>query len=241
MQPRCGDAVDTPPWWTVVQAVVWIITRSPRLVERASGIRTFAALERLQEFRPVAVGDDPPISPAAALAELNHAIKDARVGISGWRRGSGKRESVAMRGHLQTPRLWDSGNEVRLYNEPMMRAGDYWADLWVRSDECMNRWPAPAADAASSPSISAIAQLSPADGEQPENPAPKTEQKTETKHAPRKPGAKRFQIAAVRNYLNEQYPGSVPEEVSARSIEAALKAQGKAVSIRTIRRAMGGK
>lgn len=198
--------MDTPPWWTVVQAVVWIITRSPRLVERASGIRTFAALERLQEFRPVAVGDDPPISPAAALAELNHAIKDARVGISGWRRGSGKRESVAMRGHLQTPRLWDSGNEVRLYNEPMMRAGDYWADLWVRSDECMNRWPAPAADAASSPSISAIAQLSPADGEQPKIPRrrPSRRPRRNTHLENLEPSASRLPLCAITSTSNIQ-------------------------------------
>ena len=94
-------------WWTVVQAVVWIIRRNLLLVERASGIRTFAALQRLQELRPVSVGDDPPIPLAAAPAELNRAVKDGRVGIYGRRRGSGKLESVAMRGHLQTPWLAD--------------------------------------------------------------------------------------------------------------------------------------
>ena len=154
--------MDTPPWWTVVQAVVWIITRSLLLVERASGIRTFAAQQRLQELRPVSVGDDPPISLAAAPAELNRSIRDGSVGIYGRRGGSEPQKRVPMRGHLQAPWLANHGNEVRLDNETMLRARDYWADLWVRSDECMNRWPAPAADAASSPSISATAARSPA-------------------------------------------------------------------------------
>jgi hypothetical protein len=87
-------------------------------------------------------------------------------------------------------------------------------------------WPPDgSAAAASSPSIPAIAQLSPA----------------ETKRAPRKVGAKRFQRAAVLDYLNEQYLGGVPDEVSVQSIQTALKAQGKSVSLRTIRRAMGRK
>ena len=143
-----------------------------------------------------------------------------------------------MQGHLQTPWLADSGNEVRLSNEQMARTGDYWADLWVRSDECINRWPAdPAADAASLPSTPAIAQQSPAEGAQPET----FEQNTEQEHSPRRAGAKRFQRAAVLDYLNEQYPDGVPAEVSARSIQTALEAQRKSVSLRTIRRAMGGK
>jgi hypothetical protein len=159
--------VDTHPWWTVVQAVVWIITRSLLLVERASGVRTFAALQRLQELRPVSVGDDPPISLAAAIAELNRAAKEGSVGISGRRRGSGKRESVALRGPLQTPEVrlqtpWladsGNGNEVRLSNEAMTRSRDYWGDLWVRSDKCMTRWPAaPAADTTSPASTPATA------------------------------------------------------------------------------------
>ena len=153
--------MDTTRWWTVVQAVAWIIWRSLHLVERAAGIRTFAALQGLQELRPVSVGDDPPISLEAAIAELNRAIRDGRVGLSGRWRGSGQRVSAAMRGHLQTPWLADRGNEVRLHNEPMARTGDYWGDLWVRSNECMKRWQAdPAADAASPPSIPATATRS---------------------------------------------------------------------------------
>jgi hypothetical protein len=55
--------------------------------------------------------------------------------------GSGKRDSVRLRGYLQAPWLADHGNEVRLTNEQMTRTGDYWTDLWVRSDECMAEWP----------------------------------------------------------------------------------------------------
>jgi hypothetical protein len=66
-------------------------------------------------------------------------------------------------------------------------------------------------------------------------------EKTETKHAPRKAGAKRFQRAAAHDYLKEHYPNGVPDEVSVQSIRTALREQGKAVSPRTIRRAMGRK
>ena len=154
MQHRCGSAVDTETrakagtannsfqWWSVVQAVAWIIWRSLRLVERASGMHTFAALRGLRELRPASAGDGPPISLAAAPGELIRAAEDGPVGIYGRQRGSGRPERVAMRGHLQKPWLADGGNEVRLVNEPMVRTGQYWADLWVRSDECMNRWPA---------------------------------------------------------------------------------------------------
>jgi hypothetical protein len=138
----------TAKWWTVVQAITWIVWRRLLLVERAAGIRTIAALQRLQELRPVAVGDDPPISPAEAPAELVRAARDGRVAIHGRRGGSGKREagsgkrdSVRLRGYLQAPWLADHGNEVRLTNEQMTRTGDYWTDLWVRSDECMAEWP----------------------------------------------------------------------------------------------------
>jgi hypothetical protein len=155
---KAGTADNSFEWWSVVQAVTWIVGRSLPLVKRASGIRTFAALQGLQELRPVSVGDDPPISLAAARVELNHAARDGRVDISGLHRGSGKRESVAMWGHLQTPWLADYGNEVRLSNEQMIRTGLYWVDLCVRSDECMNRWPAaPAADTASPASTPATA------------------------------------------------------------------------------------
>ena len=131
----------TAKWWTVVQAITWIVWRRLLLVERAAGIRTIAALQRLQELRPVAVGDDPPISPAEAPAELVRAARDGRVAIHGRRGGSGKRDSIRLRGYLQAPWLTDHGNEVCLTNEQMTRTGDYWTDLWVRSDECMAEWP----------------------------------------------------------------------------------------------------
>jgi hypothetical protein len=103
-------------WWTVVQAVIWIVWRNLLLVERAPGIRTFAALRRLQET-PVSVGDDPPISLAAAPIELIRAAKDGHVGIRGLRRGSEKPESVFPRGYLQTP--WLADRVSSLSNEQM--------------------------------------------------------------------------------------------------------------------------
>ncbi len=121
---------------------------------------------------------------------------------------------------------------------PDLADADCWRDLRLLPEDVRRIWPADrSAAAASSPSMPAIAQPSPAEGEQAEKPGPKTE----TKHAPRKPGAKRYQRAAVLEYLKEHYPAGVPEEVSARDIEAALEKQGRPVSLRTIRRAIGGK
>lgn len=204
--------MDTPPWWTVVQAVVWIATRSLLLVERASGIRTFAALQRLPEFKPVSVGDDPPIPPAASLDELVRAARDGRVGIRGRRRGSGKPESVAMQDQLQTLWLADSRNEVRLSNEPMARTGDYWADLWVRSDECMNRWPAdPAADTTSPASTPATAA--------PQKPTYQREIEYSPKRVP-----KQFQQWAKKQHKAE---GTVTEEMALSAMIGPKDATGK--------------
>ena len=98
---------------------------------------------------------------------------------------------------------------------PDLVDADCWRDLRLLPEDVRRVWPADrSAAAASSPSIPAIAQPSPAEGEQAEK---LSGRRPSTKHSPRKAGAKRFQRAAVLDYLNEQYPDGVPDEVSARS------------------------
>jgi hypothetical protein len=161
---------------------------------------------------------------------------------------SGRANGVGNTGPIETE-LWLG---LTLHDEPGSRPGHgvvarpedglnfsatWFDEISLAVDDVLRVWPADGSAAASFPPTPAIAQQSPAEGAQPET----FEQNTEQEHSPRRAGAKRFQRAAVLDYLNEQYPDGVPAEVSARSIQTALEAQRKSVSLRTIRRAMGGK
>ena len=181
----------------------------------------------------------------AAREELLDALRNEQNKLIALGRANGVGNTDKIK-----PDLWAG---LTLHDEPGERPGHgvvarpedglnfsatWFDEISLAVDDVLRVWPADrTADAASSPSIPAIAQQSLAEGEQPDS----FEQKTEQKHAPRKVGAKRFQRAAVLDYLNKHYRDGVPDGVSAQSIQTALKAQGKAVSLRTIRRAMGGR
>ena len=125
-------------WWSVVQAIAWIVERTPQAVERARSVRSIGRLSGLQ---PSSAGDDAPISLRSAPLALLRAAQAKSITIRGTQ-GQGKPVPVPVR---QEYWLRDCGGVPSIGDEAMRRAGLglLWSDLWIRADECMSQWPAP--------------------------------------------------------------------------------------------------
>jgi hypothetical protein len=251
--------------WNAVQSCVWIASQDDAAVSSLPRDFTFATLAFYVEQELIDSDDDHAvvIDKGMTYGQLRKLLdqivekfgppKADRPGTA-WIE-SAQKELLAACGHgvlkmtgrslyggpsqeipaeaFATFRFFERGG-VDCLGPPDLVDADCWRDLRLQADHVRRAWPEDrSADSAPAPSAPALAPIVPAEAEQPKTP--------ETKRPPRKAGTKRFQRDAVRDYLREHHPNGVPDEVSARSIQAALKAQGKAVSLRTIRRAMGAK
>ena len=137
------------PWWSVPQAIVWIVTRSESQLLRADGVRTLAGVERMKGIRPASSLDEPPLSLAAAPNELLHAWRAQRISIFGRKWGKDASRSIPRRGDL---RLRDYSGEVWLGGETLyFHTHPFWSNLSVRADGCKRCWPMPAAENESGP------------------------------------------------------------------------------------------
>jgi hypothetical protein len=130
-------------WWSVPEAIVWIVTRSESQLGRAHGVRTLAALERMKGIRQTPGASEPPVSVAAAPAELMHAWRARRITLVGRKWSNESSRSIAARSGLN---LRDYRGEVCLGNKTLyFDANPFWSNLSVRADDCKRCWPAPAA------------------------------------------------------------------------------------------------
>jgi len=129
------------PWWTVLQALVWIVTRSDQAVIRANGLRTLASLRRLTWGVPPPGHAEPPISPSAATHELIRAWRARRVAIHGREGGTGSSRPVPPRNdrHLRDYRGEACLGLKTLY----FNSHPFWAGLMLQADDCRRCWPAP--------------------------------------------------------------------------------------------------
>src|SRR5882724_11203376 len=82
------------PWWSIPQAVVWIVTRSDAQVLRAGKAHILADVARMAGLRPKSSPKEPPVSATAARDELQRAWQSRRIAISGRERGTGPSRSV---------------------------------------------------------------------------------------------------------------------------------------------------
>lgn len=131
-------------WWSVAQAIIWIVTRSESQLLRADGVRTLAGLERMKGIRPASGVNEPPASLAAAPNELLHAWRARRIRLVGRKWGKESSRSIAVRSN---PRLRDYRGEVCLGNKTLyFDANPFWSNLSVRADDCKRCWPAPTAE-----------------------------------------------------------------------------------------------
>lgn len=134
---------DGPPsrWWTVPQALVWIVTRSDQAVICASRLRTLASLRRVAWGVPPPAYAEPPISPSAAPHELVRAWRARRVAIHGREGGAGASRPVPPRDDRY---LRDYRGEACLGLKTLyFNSHPFWAGLTVQSDDCRRSWPAP--------------------------------------------------------------------------------------------------
>ncbi len=129
------------PWWSVPQALVWIVTRSESQVLRAAGLRTIIAVLRLAGLRSLSNPEEPPVALSVAPDELTRAWQTRRIALYGRGWGKGPSRSIGSRDHLS---LRDHQSEVCLGDRTLyfgMRP--FWSGLSVRADDCRRRWPSP--------------------------------------------------------------------------------------------------
>jgi hypothetical protein len=127
-------------WWSIPQAVVWIVTRSDAEILRADRTTVLSQVARLA-LRPASDAKGPPVSARAAVDELQRAWHARRLALAGRANGRGPSASVAAASHL---RIQDHRDEVCVGDDGLYRgAGRFWSDLWVRADDCRRCWPAP--------------------------------------------------------------------------------------------------
>ncbi|MBI2736882.1 MAG: hypothetical protein HYX38_10100 [Rhodospirillales bacterium] len=132
------------PWWSVPQAIVWIVTRSESQLLRADGVRTLAGVKQMKGIRPASKANAPPPSFTSAPNELLHAWRAQLITLVGHKWGKEPSRSIATRSDL---RLRDDRGEVCLGNKTLyFNTNPFWSNLSVRADDCKRCWPAPAAE-----------------------------------------------------------------------------------------------
>lgn len=128
-------------WWSVPQALVWIVTRSELQVLRAASFRTITSLRRLTGVRSLSVLEEASVTLAAAPDELTRAWRDGRVALHGRRWGKGPSRSIPDRKGLC---LRDHHGELCLGDSTLyFDTRRFWSDLSMRADHCRRCWPSP--------------------------------------------------------------------------------------------------
>jgi len=138
------------PWWSIPQAIVWIVTRSDAQVLRAGKASRLADVARMA-LRPKLSAKAPPISSRASVDELQKAWRARRITISGRAGGRGPSGSVPVGADL---RIQDHRGEVCIGDASLYRgASRFWSDLWVRADDCKHCWSASPEEGETSPAL----------------------------------------------------------------------------------------
>jgi hypothetical protein len=128
-------------WWSIVQAIAWVVERSERAVERAIKVPLLRSLPLMTpRLVPTSAGNLPPVSLAAAPDELLRAARARRITIQGRLRGVGELERVLVQ---LDDRLHDHKGAPCIGGADVYRGGRFWSDFSIRSDECIGQWPPP--------------------------------------------------------------------------------------------------
>lgn len=133
------------PWWSIAQAIIWIVTRSETQLMRADGVRTIAGVGRMKGIRAASSLDEPSVSLAAAPEELLYAWRARRIALLGRKWGKEPPRSITRRSNLN---LRDYRGEVCLGDRTLyFDTRPFWSNLSVRADDCKQCWPEPVASA----------------------------------------------------------------------------------------------
>jgi hypothetical protein len=99
------------PWWSISQAIIWIVTRSESHLLRVDAVRTLAGVERMKGIRPASSQDESPVSLTAAPNVLLNGWQAQRIATFGRKWGTEPSRSITRRSDL---RLRDYRGEVCL-------------------------------------------------------------------------------------------------------------------------------
>ena len=150
------------PWWSIPQAIIWIVTRSESQLRRADGVRTMAGVRRMKGIRAASSLDEPPVSFTAAPNELLLAWRARHIALFGCKWGKEPSRSIARQSDLH---FRDYSGEACLGDETLyFNTHPFWSNLSVRADDCKRCWPVPAAGKEPG-SRSLVAAHRPSDGE----------------------------------------------------------------------------
>lgn len=124
-------------WWSIPQAIVWIVTRDEGATAEAADERPYlASLRRPPRLRSVAVGNLPPFTIEQAHNDVMRHARSGRLHIRGRERGQSGSNLVPCP-QLASPRLSDRDGAVTIED---LIGHDFWSDLWVEASECRSLW-----------------------------------------------------------------------------------------------------
>jgi hypothetical protein len=142
-----AKSVEAPrgQWWSIPQAIVWIVGRDLALTTRAGSIVEIDALENWEEMpaRPATPPTgDPPISRIIAPGELVRAAVAGRIEIRGHHQGTGESQPIPVQS-MRRPALRDDIYGPAIVDDFWGAAGahDVWRGLWIDADQCTAQWP----------------------------------------------------------------------------------------------------
>ena len=126
-------------WWSVVQALAWLVERSEAAVERTARLQLMRALRFVMpRLQPRSFDGKPPLSLDAAPIELLAEVRRGRLVLQGRQRGIGPLARVRA---WPDDRLQDHGRAVCVGGADVYRGGAYWSDLWLSAEACRACWP----------------------------------------------------------------------------------------------------
>jgi hypothetical protein len=136
------DDISPSPWWSIPQALVWIVTRSEAQVLRAGGLTTIARVQRMTGLRRSSNQQEPPpVTLADASDELIRAWRTRRITLHGREWAEGPSRSIPARNDVV---LRDHRGQVCLGARTLyFDAHSFWSSLHVRAKDCKRRWPSP--------------------------------------------------------------------------------------------------
>lgn len=230
MDTKSGLEASQPTWWSVVQAIVWMVGRNEDLVQSAARINLLESIDDLRpRLTPKTFNDTPPISLAAAGPELLKAAQAKEITIRGRWGSEGELEPVII--HMND-RVQDHRDGVCIGRANVYLGGQYWSDLWIRSDDCRRQWPGPGnTSAARSVEVAATASSV--------APSERVAAQTATFGRKKRTGVKPSKLQAVMAWIRQNHPAGIRADIKNEVVLADFHtATGMRVSEKTLRRAL---
>jgi hypothetical protein len=133
-------SVEVPQWWSIPQAIVWIVSHDVAAATDAVSIRFLSEIERLPLPHFFSIGDEPPIASRRAPDLLLSAIRRGTVEVVGRVCGKGKSVRVSLYGMIE-PCLKHHDGGLCIVDDSGGWPIHYWSELAMRPNECMRQWP----------------------------------------------------------------------------------------------------